>query len=149
MGKNAPNPFIEIDGEKWYRSGDLGTLDSQGALLYSGRMKRFVKIGAEMVSLTALEEELSKHAKKKGWIPQDEETPQLAVGVFEKESGKPLLVLFATFAASPQEVNSALRDLGFGRIVKIQGVKQVAEIPMTGTGKIHFRRINEMLQSEQ
>ena len=69
--------------------------------------------------------------------------------MFEKESGKPLLVLFATFAASPQEVNSALRDSGFGRIVKIQGVKQVNEIPMTGTGKVHFRRINEMLKSEQ
>ncbi|WP_420422330.1 AMP-binding protein [Simkania sp.] len=149
MGKDVPNPFIEFDGEKWYRSGDLGTLDPEGALLYSGRMKRFVKIGAEMVSLTALEEELSKHAKAKGWISQEEEAPQLAIGVFEKESGKPLLVLFATFAASPQEVNSALRDSGFGRIVKIQGVKQVPEIPMTGTGKVHFRKINEMLKSEQ
>jgi len=149
MGKNAPNPFIEIEGEKWYRSGDLGILDKEGDLLYSGRIKRFVKIGAEMVSLTALEEELSMRAREKGWIPKEEETPQLAIGVLEKESGKPLLVLFATFAASPQEVNSALRDSGFGRIVKIQRVKQIPEIPMTGTGKVHFRRINEMLEKEQ
>jgi len=149
LGKDTPNPFVELEGEKWYRSGDLGTLDEDGFLLYGGRIKRFVKIGAEMVSLTALEEELAHVAKEKGWISKDEETPQLAVGVNEVEAGKPELVLFTTFSTSPQDVNTILRDLGFGRIVKIQEVKQIPEIPMTGTGKVHFRRINDMLKEEQ
>ena len=148
MGKDVPDPFIEIEGEKWYRSGDLGSLDEDGSLLYGGRIKRFVKIGGEMVSLTALEEELTHQSKEKGWIPKEEETPQLAVGVIEKEADKPILVLFTTFSVSEQDINKALRDVGFGRIVKIQKVKQISEIPMTGTGKVHFRRINELLKDQ-
>lgn len=145
MGKDVPNPFIEIEGEKWYRSGDLGRLDADGFLLFEGRIKRFVKIGGEMVSLGALEDELTHHAKKQGWIPENEETPQLAVGAVEKEVDKPVLVLFTTFPVSEKEINQALRDSGFGRIVKIQEVRQIPEIPMTGTGKVQFRRINEMI----
>lgn len=146
MGEQVPNPFIELEGKKWYRSGDLGSLDKDGSLIYGGRIKRFVKIGGEMISLAALEEELFHLAKERNWIPKDEDVPQLAIGVVEKEADKPLLVLFTTFEISPQEINMVLRSSGFGRIVKIQAVKQIPEIPMTGTGKVHFHCINEMLK---
>ena len=148
MGDTVSNPFVEIEGEKWYRSGDLGTLSEAGCLLYGGRIKRFVKVGAEMISLTALEQELSHAAREKEWVSKEEEAPQLAIGVNDKKGDKPELVLFATFSIPLQEVNKTLRDLGFGRIVKVQAMKQIPEIPMTGTGKIHFRRINEMLKDE-
>jgi len=144
LGKDAPNPFIELDGERWYRSGDLGKIDEEGNLIFSGRIKRFVKIGGEMVSLGALEEELTEASKTKGWIEKDEDEPQLAVGAIE-EGEKPKVVLFATFTAKVEEINAILQEKGFGRIVKIQEVRQISHIPMTGTGKVHFRRINEML----
>lgn len=140
------NPFVEIEGKKWYRSGDLGSIDADGSLLYKGRIKRFVKIAGEMVSLGALEEELVRVAKEKRWISKDEQVPQLAIGVMERESDKPLLTLFTTFDVSSQQVNRILRDLGFGRIVKIQDVRRIPEIPMTGTGKVQLRRINQMVK---
>lgn len=143
LGKDAPDPFIEIDGKKWYRSGDLGTIDPDGFLILGGRLKRFVKIGGEMVSLIALEEELTRFGRAEGLIKKEEEKPQLAIGV--KEGDKPTLILFTTFQIEKEKVNQILQGAGFPRLVKIFEVRQIKEIPMTGTGKIQLGKLNELI----
>ncbi|MES2345437.1 MAG: AMP-binding protein [Chlamydiota bacterium] len=142
-----PDPFIEMQGKKWYRSGDLGFINQEGALILSGRLKRFVKIGGEMVSLSGLEEELIKLAKIKHWIGEALEGPYLAVSVKEKESDKPLIVLYATFDAVKDEINAALNEGGFGRLSRVNEIVRVDEIPMTGTGKIHHRLLDETFKN--
>lgn len=146
LGKDAPNPFIDLEEKKWYRSGDIGHIDPDGSLILGGRLKRFVKIGGEMVSLVALEEELYTYAKGKGLIKGTEEEPQLAVGV--KEGDKPSLILFTTFPLTKEEANEALKSSGFARIVKLGACHQIEEIPMTGTGKIQLRRIQELIKEK-
>lgn len=141
---SSPSPFIEVDGKKWYRSGDRGFINEEGALLLSGRLKRFVKIAGEMVSLGGLEEDLMRLALLKKWNGKQETGPSLAVSVREKESDKPLIVLYTTFAISKEEVNAALKESGYGRIVKIAEVKSLKEIPLTGTGKTNYRLLDEM-----
>ena len=44
----------------WYDTGDMGYMDADGFLWHVGRLRRFVKIGGEMVSLIKVEEELEK-----------------------------------------------------------------------------------------
>ena len=44
----------------WYDTGDMGYMDADGFLWHVGRLRRFVKIGGEMVSLIRVEEELEK-----------------------------------------------------------------------------------------
>lgn len=134
------SPFFDKDGERWYKTGDLGYLDENGCLILSGRMKRFVKIGGEMVSLAALEAALLEKAPEKGWQTQ-EEGPSVAVCAKEDAEAKTQLFAFTKFKASTQELNQALREGGFSNIVRLSQSIQLEEIPVTGTGKIDYRML--------
>ena len=51
LGDEVANPFEEIEGQVFYKTGDLGYLDDEGYLFITGRLKRFIKIAGEMISL--------------------------------------------------------------------------------------------------
>jgi len=139
------DPFITIDGKRWYRSGDRGCLDSDGALILTGRMSRFVKIGGEMVSLGGLEEDLLNICRNEGWLPVKAELPQLAIGVKDREGEKPLVVLFAIVDLNRDELNRALKELGHGAIVKISEARKVDSIPVTATGKVQYHALDDLV----
>jgi long-chain-fatty-acid--[acyl-carrier-protein] ligase len=87
---------------------------------------------------------LNRLAFEKGWNRGALKEPSVAVTVKEKESEKPLLILFSTFDITKDEVNTALKECGYGRIVKIAEVRKLPEIPVTGTGKTHYRLLDEI-----
>jgi long-chain-fatty-acid--[acyl-carrier-protein] ligase len=93
-----------------------------------------------MVSLGGIEEELM------GWIKEKKQSHEgvpLAVVSSGKESEKPEIILFSTFEVTRQQVNGFLKSLGHGRLVKIAEVRIIPEIPLTGTGKTHYRQLEE------
>ena len=120
---DARSPFIEIQGEPWYRTGDLGYLDKEKNLILSGRLKRFIKIGGEMISLGAIEHALAAELLKQGKISSD--ATSLAVCADEKVPGKAQLVLFITIPLTKEEANEILKTAGFSRIVKLSLVKKI------------------------
>ncbi|NGX45958.1 MAG: Bifunctional protein Aas [Chlamydiae bacterium] len=134
------NPFIEIEGSRWYRSGDRGYIDEEGYLIWTGRLTRFVKIGGEMISLGGIEKELIEWATAHN-LPH--EGAPLAVVSSGRESEKPEIILFITFEVTRQEINGFLKETGHGRLVKISEVRVVPEIPLTGAGKTHYRQLEE------
>lgn len=138
---DVPSPFIEIEGKRWYRSGDRGTLEPDGTLVLTGRLKRFIKIGAEMISLGGIEEDLMKKAPKS-------DKPSLAVTAVGEEEGKADIVVFTTFPLTREEAAEHLKELGHSKLVKISEVRQIKEIPLTGTGKTHYRLLDEMIQKK-
>lgn len=140
---NASIPFIEIDGKKWYRTGDIGYLDADGNLILSGRLKRFTKLGGEMISLSAVETALSQELLSRGKISPD--TPSLAVCSDERILGKPRLILFVTMPLQEEEANEMLKKQGFSRLVKIFKVISVEEIPLMSTGKTNYRQLQTIL----
>lgn len=134
-----PDPFIEVAGHRWYNSGDLGYI-KDGALVISGRLKRFVKIGGEMISLPALEDAL-----KQSW-PDGEDGPALAVIASEVEQDKrPDLILFSVPDISLVEANQKLKEAGFTNIVKISDVRKVKSLPLLGSGKADLQTLKQML----
>jgi len=137
------NPFVMINGEPWYATGDLGYMDEKGNIILSGRLKRFAKIGGEMISLISVEEVLSDYLKRK--LPEDD-NPHLAVCAKEVEGDKSTLILFTTDPLERNEVNQALRDAGFSRLVKIAEVRQIDAIPIMGSGKIDYRFLQSMIE---
>jgi long-chain-fatty-acid--[acyl-carrier-protein] ligase len=137
------SPFITIHGKQWYRTGDLGKLED-GSLVLSGRLKRFTKIGGEMISLGAIEEAVSLELIKRGTISSD--VPSLALISDERDSGKSRLVLFLRGDATQEEINDLLQSSGFSRLIKISDVRKIEEIPLMGTGKTDYRRLQGMLE---
>ncbi|HSW86045.1 MAG TPA: AMP-binding protein [Rhabdochlamydiaceae bacterium] len=140
-----PSPFIFIQEKNWYRSGDKGYLDEEGNVFLSGRLKRFVKIGGETICLTGLEEELAQIAAAKKWSNASADIPSLALGVREQNTDRPQIILFTTFDISKEEINAVLKENGFRRLVKIAEVRRLEQIPLTGTGKTHYRLLDDMI----
>lgn len=135
-------PFIEIEGKKWYMTGDLGYIEPDGTLNLSGRLKRFTKIGGEMISLGGVEESLVKKLIELGRISPD--LPSIAVLADEKEEGKSRLILFSTIEIQKEEANQILQNSGLSNLVKISEVKKIEEIPILGTGKTNYRALQSL-----
>ncbi len=131
------DPFIQINGERWFKTGDLGYLDKEGNLILCGRLKRFTKIAGEMISLGAIEEVITEDICTKMNIETD--GPLVAAIAIESDESKARLVLFTTIDLSKNEANQILKDAGFSNLVKISDVKKMEGIPLLGTGKIDYR----------
>ena len=147
-GSTKTSPFIEVQGKIWYISGDLGYIDEHGNIIIAGRKKRFVKMGGEMISLVAIEGGVLEAGAQNNWDIVGE-LPGAAVCALEKDGEKPKFYVFTTFSADVIQVNTALRELGFGNLVKVSGVTQMKELPLSGTGKINYRSLEENLRKEE
>lgn len=139
------DPFIKRKGKLWYRSGDRGRVESDEVLVLTGRLKRFVKAGGEMVSLGGLEEDLREICKNNKLISEGFEKTPLAVVSASRESEKLQMILFSTFSVDRDTLNTYLREMGHGRLIKIAEIRVLEEIPLTGTGKTNYRMLEEML----
>ncbi len=133
------NPFVQLHNERWYNTGDLGKLQD-GSLIITGRLKRFVKIAGEMVSLGAVEEALHKH------VPSVDGTPSLALLVQGVEGdARPKLVLFSSATLATERANELLKQEGFPHLVHISEVRKVKEIPVLGSGKTDYQGLKAIL----
>ncbi len=142
------NPFFSYTGKQWYCSGDLGYLDQDGYLVLSGRLKRFVKLGGEMISLSALEIELNKFLEKEKIVKDDDEAA-LAMVANEEKKDRPDLVLFTTLQLDKARLNQVLKKAGFSSLVKISQVKNIDQIPILGTGKIDYRCLQGLINKNK
>lgn len=145
LDPNLPKPFIALRDKHWYSTGDLGFIDPRGYLNLSGRLKRFVKIGGEMISLTAVEEALNEAAKANNF-PLDPERPSLAITSIEEPGQKATIHLFATFPFDKSLANEELRKQGMSNLIKISESHEVPIIPLLGTGKIDYRKLNHNIK---
>jgi long-chain-fatty-acid--[acyl-carrier-protein] ligase len=137
LGHDAPLPFVEDEGKRWYVTGDLGELDDDGYLWLSGRLKRFLKAGGEMISLPALEEPFSRI------YPPTQDGPSVAVEGVEHDRGR-WIVLFTTRPLSLREANALLQQEGFHGVMRIDEVRRLERIPVLGTGKTDYLQLRTM-----
>lgn len=133
------SPFVFHQGKKWFVTGDLAAIDSEGFIQFRGRLKRFVKAGGEMISLPALEEPFTVK------YPPDANGPRVAIEGIETDNGRQI-VLFATENIELKEANNILIEKGFRGVMRLNEVRQVDKIPVLGTGKIDYRQLRTMIQ---
>ncbi len=134
------SPFICFAGKTWYKTGDVLSQDADGVLTFLGRMKRFAKIGGEMISLPQIEETLL--GAFAGAQPADS-GPILAV---ETSDIDPQITLFTTIGISREEANQALRRAGLSGLYNVRQVINLPLLPVLGTGKTDYRSLKSMLK---
>lgn len=59
--KNPEATAAAIDADGWFHTGDLGSVDAAGRLIYTGRLKDMLKVGGENVSALEIEDYLARH----------------------------------------------------------------------------------------
>ena len=141
----APDPFVEFEGQRWYRTGDLVAQDADGRLTFKGRLKRFVKLGGEMISLPQMEEILQTALKDRPDLPEDGK-PFIAVEVRpgSEDAGQAEILAFTPLDLTVQEINHLLRTSGLSSIYAIRRVIRV-DIPLLGTGKTDYRSLQALV----
>ncbi len=138
LNPDTRSPFVSFEGKEWYHTGDL-VREEGGVLLFAGRLKRFVKLGGEMVSLPAIEEALAQR-----FMGEDEAEPILAVEAMSADLN-PDLVLFTVPAIPRDEANAAIRAAGLSPLHHIRNVRQIEQIPTLGTGKTDYQTLKALL----
>lgn len=133
-----PSPFVNLNGRRWYATGDLVNIDSDGFIHFCGRLKRFIKAGGEMISLPALEEPFTRK------YPADEHGAHVAVEGIETAKGRKI-VLFTTEPLTLDDANSELSQSGFRGVMRLDEVRQLDKIPKLGTGKTDYRQLRAMI----
>jgi acyl-[acyl-carrier-protein]-phospholipid O-acyltransferase/long-chain-fatty-acid--[acyl-carrier-protein] ligase len=122
-----------VDG--WYNTGDMGYFDADDYLWHSGRFKRFVKIGGEMVSLVRVENVMEQ------FLPEG--VACCIVEIPDEIKGATIV------AAVTQDINKVaiLRKMGkeLPNIALPRQFFVLDELPMMATGKIDFRSVSELV----
>jgi long-chain-fatty-acid--[acyl-carrier-protein] ligase len=138
LGTENSSPFVLLEGKEWYNTGDL-VRENNGVLTFCGRLKRFVKLGGEMISLPAIENVLQEH-----FAAHADGGPALAIEATNDEI-HPEIVLFTTLAVEREEVNRCLRQAGLSALHNIRRLVRIDTIPVLGTGKIDYRQLKTAL----
>jgi long-chain-fatty-acid--[acyl-carrier-protein] ligase len=137
---SGKSPFIETNGKQWYSTGDLVCIDQDGLLTFQGRLKRFVKLGGEMVSLPAIESVLENV-----FAPDSDKGPQLAVEATETDN--PEIILFTSLDIDRENANIQIRKAGLSGLHSIRRVHKLENIPLLGTGKTDYRALKQLLKA--
>ena len=138
VDKDLESPFVEIDWKQRYKTWDLWYLDNDWYLTISGRLKRFVKIAGEMISLPAIETVLSRKWK------HSDGTECLAIES-EEDGWKVTLTLFTTENLDLKEINSYLHEQWVTNLVSIDWIIKLKEIPMLWTWKVDHVQLKQLL----
>lgn len=123
----------------WFRTGDIVTIDAEGYVRITDRIKDLVKSGGEWISSLELENALAGH-------PEVAEAAVIAVP-HPKWGERPLAVVVAKPGAAPDPGD--LRESLAARFPKFwvpDGIVFVDEIPRTSTGKVMKAKLREQFK---
>jgi acyl-[acyl-carrier-protein]-phospholipid O-acyltransferase/long-chain-fatty-acid--[acyl-carrier-protein] ligase len=120
----------------WYDTGDMGYMDDDGYLWHVGRLRRFLKVGGEMVSLVKVEDVLER------LLPQDCEC--CVVEVPDALRGA-RIVAAVTEQVDDRAILTEMAE-SLPRIALPKQFVVLPDLPKMSSGKLDFRRITELVR---
>ena len=135
MRESAPCVLEEPQGG-WYDTGDIVSIDEDGFMTIKGRVKRFAKIGGEMVSLGAVENTLTEI-----WT----DFMHAVISIPDEKKGEQLIMFTTRENTTRSEVAEEFRKRGISELSVPKSVKYLKEIPLMGTGKPDYQALKALV----
>ena len=126
-----------VDG--WHDTGDVVVFDEDRFIRIQGRVKRFAKIGGEMVSLTAAEDLAS------GLWP---DARHAVISMQDARKGERLVLVTDRLDAGVSALVAHAQALGAPELAVPRRIVRVPEIPVLGTGKTDYVAIQRMAETD-
>ncbi len=122
-----------VDG--WHDTGDVVAVDDEGFIAIRGRVKRFAKIGGEMVSLAVVE-----NCASALWP----DNMHAAVSLPDGRKGEQIVLITDATQANRAEIVAWAHNHGVPELSVPRKVVHVAQVPVLGTGKTDYGSVTRL-----
>ncbi|MGH6971538.1 MAG: AMP-binding protein, partial [Caulobacteraceae bacterium] len=138
-GYLAEDGAIEPPDGGWHDTGDVVEISHDNWVTILGRVKRFAKIGGEMVSLTAAETIAASL-----WP----DARHAVIAEPDARKGERLVLVTDQRDADTAQLVAHAHSIGASELAAPRKVVRVAEIPVLGTGKTDYVAIQRLVETE-
>ena len=128
---------IEEPPGGWHDTGDIVTVDVDGFVAIVGRVKRFAKLGGEMVSLAAAER-IAETA-----VP---DIRHAVVALPDPRRGEKLVLVTEAHGFDRSRLLEAAHRLGLPEIAVPREVIEIDHMPLLGTGKTDYAAVARLAE---
>jgi acyl-[acyl-carrier-protein]-phospholipid O-acyltransferase/long-chain-fatty-acid--[acyl-carrier-protein] ligase len=139
-GPNVMKGYLKPDqpgvlhplADGWHDTGDVVVMDEEGFLAIRGRVKRFAKIGGEMVSLAVVE-----NCASALWP----DNMHAAVAVADGRKGEQIVLVTDAKEANRAELVAWAQNHGVPELSVPRKIVHVDHVPVLGTGKTDYGNV--------
>jgi acyl-[acyl-carrier-protein]-phospholipid O-acyltransferase / long-chain-fatty-acid--[acyl-carrier-protein] ligase len=144
-GPNVMSGYLDAAGVLeppeggWHDTGDVVEIGPDGWITILGRVKRFAKIGGEMVSLTAAEDLASSL-----WP----DARHAVIAVADGKKGERLVLVTDQRDAETSALVAHAKGLGASELAVPRKLMHAPEIPVLGSGKTDYVAVQRMVEAD-
>lgn len=141
-GPNIMAGYLTPEGlssppDGWYDTGDICDVTDDGALVVLGRLKRFAKIGGEMVSLSGVEQMVTSI-----WS----ENRHAVVAVPDEQRGERLVLITDHPSPNGADLEEGMRRAGAARLWIPRRIVGATDIPILASGKTDYGALQRLAE---
>lgn len=130
--------IIDINGENWVRTGDLGFIDAEGYVHFKQRLKRIIKVSG----IPVLPSEIENYMMS---LPEIKEVA--AIGVSDPYKGNKVKLFIAWNKGQVPLSHAKIKELiknNISRYAEPYEIVEMPELPKTVIGKINVLELEKM-----
>jgi acyl-[acyl-carrier-protein]-phospholipid O-acyltransferase/long-chain-fatty-acid--[acyl-carrier-protein] ligase len=139
VGCDGPGCVAELE-DGWHDTGDIVSVDEDGFITIRGRVKRFAKMGGEMVSLAVVE-----NCAASLWP----ESRHAAIAAPGQRKGEEIVLVTDSPHATRADLVAFARSHGVSELAVPRRIVTVDAVPILGAGKIDYAAVERLAREQE